>query len=545
MARSRPLARLLALAAVLAALGAGGAGLRADEAAPGTAARAAEGTAEALFGLEAPVPVLDLVLEPAERARLREDPRTYVPARLVEQGGATLERVGLRLKGAAGSFQGVDERPSFTLDTDRFVKGQRWHGLERVHLNSSVQDESLLCEALGTDLFHAAGLLAPRVGHARVRLDGRELGVMVVKEGVDRRFLVRTLGSDEGNLYDGGFCEDLDGELEKDAGRGPEDRRDLQALVAAARTPDLTLREAALAPLLDLDRFLAFVALERMLGHWDGYAGNRNNYRVAMRPGDGRALFLPHGMDQLFGDAGASVLDDPVGLLAEGALAVPALRVRYRLALLRLLPLLDAPTSLLPRLEARLARLSAAVATLGPEAAAAHAAQVAALRERLVARGAFLATHVREPDPPQPEVTAAGLPLAEGWRAQVDSGEPALEEVEHAGRRALALACTPGEEPCTASWRRRLTLPRGRYALVGALATSGVRVPADEEGGGALARLSGRPRQGGRGGTRGWAPLRVEFEVPEALARVELVLELRATTGTAWFARDTLRLERR
>jgi spore coat protein H len=58
---------------------------------------------------------------------------------------------------------------------------------------------------------------------------------------------------------------------------------------------------------------------------WDGYCRNRNNYRVYFDPKSGKAVFFPHGMDQMFnspheqlwhgwgGIAARAVLDTPEG----------------------------------------------------------------------------------------------------------------------------------------------------------------------------------------------------------------------------------------
>jgi hypothetical protein len=381
------------------------------------------------------------------------------------------------------------------------------------------------------------------VTHARVRLGTRDLGLYVVKEGVDKRFLARHFDPANGNLYDGGFCTDVDGELEKDAGKGPDDRRDLAALVAACQEPDLTLRPARLEAVLDVDAFLTFVALERMLGHWDGYATNRNNYRVYVRP-PGVAVFLPHGLDQVFQDPEASVLDPCVGLVADAVLAVPAFRARYRTRLVELLPRFDAETSLLPRMRARLARIAPAVSALGAEAAAAHAERVTDLEARLVARAACLREQVKRPDPQGVEFDAKGRAFVAGFRPQVDEGEATLEQEDRAGRRAYGLRAEKGV-PVVASWRRRVVLPKGRYTLEGALTVKNVTPRRDAEGTGAGLRLSGGVRKGGASGSAPWKPVAAEFEVLEALGVVELVAELRATSGEAWYAVDAFRLVRR
>src|SRR5262245_43210714 len=53
--------------------------------------------------------------------RLRNNPRAYVRA-TVREADRVYEEVGIHLKGAAGSFQAVDDaKPALTLNFDKFV----------------------------------------------------------------------------------------------------------------------------------------------------------------------------------------------------------------------------------------------------------------------------------------------------------------------------------------------------------------------------------------------------------------------------------------
>ena len=54
----------------------------------------------------------------------------------------------------------------------------------------------------------------------------------------------------------------------------------------------------ALAAAIDLDRFITFWAVEVLIGHWDGYAGNRNNFYIYREPG-APFVFIPWGADQV------------------------------------------------------------------------------------------------------------------------------------------------------------------------------------------------------------------------------------------------------
>ena len=68
--------------------------------------------ARAFFARGAVVEVA-ILLDPADRQRLRDRPREYVEATLrVDGDRQAWTGVGVKLKGAAGSFRAVDDRPA-------------------------------------------------------------------------------------------------------------------------------------------------------------------------------------------------------------------------------------------------------------------------------------------------------------------------------------------------------------------------------------------------------------------------------------------------
>jgi spore coat protein H len=230
---------------------------------------------------------------------LRDHPREYTPATVLVNG-EVYRNVGVKLKGAAGSFRHVDDHPAMTLHFSKWSKDQRVFGLRRLHLNNSVQDDSRMNEYLASGLFRSAGVPTPRVAWATVRINERKLGLYVLKEAFETEFLRIYFGSDKGNLYEGGFLRDIDHDPVKESGKGPDDGSDMRALCEAMREKNTTNRWEKLSRLLDVDKFVTYAAISVMLADWDGYPLNRNNYRVYFRPRDGRAVFMPHGMDQLF-----------------------------------------------------------------------------------------------------------------------------------------------------------------------------------------------------------------------------------------------------
>src|SRR5262249_34712540 len=159
-----------------------------------------------------------------------------------EDGRTKYTNVALKLKGAAGSYRDWGDRPALTLNLTKFNKAGKFHDLVKLHLNNSVQDETYLSELICSELFRQAGVPAPPVPHARVWLNGRDVGLYVLKEGFDEQFLKRHFADATGNLYDGGFVQDLNADLEKDAGNGPDDHSDLRTITEANALEDPAAR---------------------------------------------------------------------------------------------------------------------------------------------------------------------------------------------------------------------------------------------------------------------------------------------------------------
>ena len=220
--------------------------------------------------------------------------------------GETYRNVGVRKKGFLGSQS--DTKPSLKLRFDKYVDGQSLGGvIERLTLNNSIQDASMVNTCLAYQIFEAAGLPSSRCNFATVTVNGTELGLYVHVEEIKRPFLALHFASGEGNLYEGtvsDFTVDFRGTLEKKTNEGADDWSDIDAVVDALRDPSDAGLES-LSQGVDLDRFLSFWATEVLVGHWDGYSGNRNNYYFYREP-DGRFVFIPGGVDDTF-----HLKDDP------------------------------------------------------------------------------------------------------------------------------------------------------------------------------------------------------------------------------------------
>ncbi len=489
------------------------------------------------------IPRLDIEIAAADLEALKKEPRQYARADLVENRKTRVTGVGIRLKGSAGSYREWDDRPALTVKVDKFDKAQTWKALHKFHLNNSVQDDTYQHELLAGDVMRAAGVATPRVTHARVFLNGRDVGLYVLKEGFDQLFLSRHFTETTGNLYDGGFCQDIDADLQKDSGTGPDDRADLKALLAAAREPEAKTRWSKTAELLDTKAFATFMAMELMINHWDGYTMSRNNYRLYSDPLTHKFVFLAHGMDQVWRDHDASVLDMPPTILGSTVMKNPEWRAAYRKRLHELLPLISPPDRLLKRVDEVAARLTPVLEKMGPAVARDYEGKVRDLRSRIVARAKFLKDHVNQPDPKPIDFRTTPVVTLRGWRKAPETEDAQLADVRNAGERQYLIGCGKSGK-CVASWRATAPLMRGRYRFSASVRTESVEpLPGDVTDGAGI-RISAAPRTNRVVGTSSWKTLDFDFEVTEDLQDTEFVLELRATKGRALFNMDSLKLRK-
>lgn len=271
--------------------------------------------------------------------------------------GRTYRDIGVHFRGAS-SYRMVapDARKSLNLSFD-FVNGQqRLLGYRTLNLLNGNGDPSLVRTLLYSEIARHY-IPIPKTNYMRVVINDENWGVYVNTQQFNSDFTREFYASTKGARWKvpgsprGRAGMEYLGEEAAPYRRlyeikTKDDPKAWAALISMFRvlneTP-LARLESALAPLLDIDEVLKFLALEVVLVNSDGYWTRASDYSIYM---DERGKFhvIPHDVNEAmsgdsgfgFGGGGGGVrldplvgIDDPGKPLRSRLLQVPALRQRY------------------------------------------------------------------------------------------------------------------------------------------------------------------------------------------------------------------------
>ncbi len=227
----------------------------------------------------------------------------------VTYDGMTLKNCGCQQAGGGiQSFKKLNDKPSISIKFNEYVPKQELFELDKLTLKNGFQDLSLMNEDLVYEVFRLAGLPARATAHAVVTVNGLVSGVYVMREAVDSQFLTRVLGKgmETGNLYEvifggpGEFTEKPAGMQLKNKDAAMRSKADIIALAAAVNGSTPADFLARVSPLLDINRYIRYWAVESVTSNFDGFTYNANNSYMYNHPKDNRFIIFPHGADEGF-----------------------------------------------------------------------------------------------------------------------------------------------------------------------------------------------------------------------------------------------------
>jgi spore coat protein CotH len=269
---------------------------------------------------------------------------TYYPADL-HWNGLVVRNIGVRSRGG-GSRNAL--KPGLRLDFDRYATTQKFLGLKSLVLDNLAQDLPMMRERLVMIFLARMGRPAPRVVHAGLWVNNAFTGLYTIVESIDKDFLERTLGEDDGYLYEYNFVpqwffEDSPGvpltldnlvrifepKTRESDPLSEQEGPIQQMLTDVNHASDFV---GAVGRNLDLEDLVRYVATEHFMAEHDGILGydGANNFYFYRSVKTGTGRFLPWDRDNAFYKWNWSMWRNiEVNPLVSRALEEPRLRTIY------------------------------------------------------------------------------------------------------------------------------------------------------------------------------------------------------------------------
>lgn len=235
-----------------------------------------------------------------------------VPATMIVDG-KTYPQVGVSFRGASSFFMIPDgSKRSLNLSMDFVDEDQRLYGYKTLNLLNCNGDASMMSSLLYQDIANKK-MAAPKVNFVKVVINGRSWGVYANAQQFNKDFLKENYDSKKGARWkvtgsphgDGGLrymgddVQEYRDRYEIKSKDKPESWKDLIELCRVLdETPAKDL-ETALAPILDVDGALWFLAVDVALINSDGYWTRASDYSIYQNE-DGVFHVLPHDMNESF-----------------------------------------------------------------------------------------------------------------------------------------------------------------------------------------------------------------------------------------------------
>jgi spore coat protein H len=239
----------------------------------------------------------------------------------LEFEGARFADVAARYKGN-GTFMGsrMQDKKSFKVDLNEFVKGQKLAGISKLNLHNNVTDASWMNEPLSYALYRDAGVPAPRSSYARVSLSAagshtnRYLGLYSIVENPDNQWAEFNFHTKKGAIFKpvtrepfkylgddwAKYQQTYDAKTDLTA----DQKQRLIEFCKLVTDADDTEFARRLPDFLDVDQFARFFAVTTWLSTMDSILAVGQNYIVYLHPKTGRFIFAPWDLDHSFGQFG-------------------------------------------------------------------------------------------------------------------------------------------------------------------------------------------------------------------------------------------------
>ncbi len=288
-----------------------------------------------------------------------------VPAK-VTVDGSTYADVGIHFRGNSSFGVGDGYKRSLNLSFDFVHDGQAVQGYRTLNFLNANADPTFLHTVLSLQITRQY-IPAPKANLVRVVINGENWGIYANQQQFNKDFLQDNYDTKKGTRWkipQGGggggvgafryMGDDVDNYRGVFQIKSKDKPKAWEALIGLARTLDQTPTDqlqSALEPILDMDSYLKFLAIDNALVSGDGFWTRGADYSLYLHP-DGRFRLILYDANEMFsfrggrrgrgpggggnyqGGTGVDLeplagLSDPGKPIIERILSVPALRTKY------------------------------------------------------------------------------------------------------------------------------------------------------------------------------------------------------------------------
>lgn len=267
--------------------------------------------ADRLFGNNE-ITTIELTMDTADVRHLLDDidveSNTYYHAVLRiknSQIDSTRPDVGVRLRGNTSRYK---EKKSIKIDF-REWGGAKFENYKKLNLKAQTNDVSMTREMLSLYVYRSYNIPAARTFYCKLYINGEYKGLYVSIEQIDDEFVDRRYGNEEGNLYKCRYGANLaysgdvynDYTYELKTNELINNRSKLEGFVNTLSTSTIASLPGNLEPVFEIETYLKQMAVESIVGHWDGYSYNQNNFYLYEDPTTAKIHYIPYDVDNTFG----------------------------------------------------------------------------------------------------------------------------------------------------------------------------------------------------------------------------------------------------
>ena len=222
----------------------------------------------------------------------------------------TIENVGFRLRGNT-SLQAA--KKSFKISFNEFTSGASWNGLKKINLNGEHNDVSIMRSKICWDFLRSANLPASRSSYVELFVNEEYKGLYLNVEHIDQLFVEKRFSEGDGNLYKCTYPANLQYEgssftnyqtgayeLKTNEWNTPT-HSDLASFINGLNLSSDETIECDLLTYFNIKSYIRSLAAEILIGHWDGYSVNNNNYYLYNNLAEQRFEWIHYDLDNTLG----------------------------------------------------------------------------------------------------------------------------------------------------------------------------------------------------------------------------------------------------